>query len=961
MFKNNPKFNKRGISTLTIVIVLVIVAVLAGIIILANTMGFFNNGNGEEPVEIMQLQKVTQASGELRISIKNVGTEPLKVEAPPNGKSRVYIDGQNWNSFKVSPTNVQKDGIFDVTITGIDISYVGKNITIRFVSDEGSSLETSVKIISSSVRKYLVVFTSSGGGPQSTINPIGNQNYEVGKTVSIKAIPSQYYTFNSWSASGSIIIKDPGNPETNITINSAGIVTANFMYTPPQYQVSFKLEGGGSQSTVNPVGNETYTMGTIINIRAEPGEDYSFNSWNVLGNITIRSKGNPTTTATINGPGTITANFQYTPDMYQVVFTTNGGGDSSTTSPEWTQVYQEGSIINITAIPGQYYSFQSWTSIGPIIIEDTTNPSTKATINGGGIITANYKSDNYTLTVNIIGEGTVQLLPPGGSYPPGLAVSIQAIHAYGWYFQEWKGDISRTDAAETVIMDKDLNITAVFNVNIVFAGQDQTVNEGDIVDFSGGFTDKNAASEYTATWDFGDGETSTGTLTTSHIYTDDGVYTVILVLTDADGASTADLLIVTVNNVAPTATLGNDGPKNEGSLVTVSFTGQSDPGSDTFTYSYDWNNDGIYEIVDQSGASATYTWLDNGVYTVKGRIKDDEGGFTEYTTQVTINNVAPNVSVGPDASINEGSTFNGSGGFTDPGADTWTATVNYGDASATQPLTLTNKTYSLSHIYVDNGSYTVTVTVTDDDTGIGSDTLVVTVNNVAPIVYAGTDKSGAEGSAISFSGNFTDPSPIDTHTISWTFGDGGSSSGSLTPTHIYMDNGLYTVTLTVTDDDGGSTSDTLTVTVSDRGPTAEFTSNSPKNEGESMSFTDASTSSPDSIVSWNWTFGDGGTSNVQNPSHTYINDGTYIVRLTITDDDGSTNYIEHNVIVTNLPPIMESIGTQNVNEGVLLTFTATATDPGINDVLTFSLIGDNHGASITAGGAFTWTPTEAQG
>ena len=67
----------------------------------------------------------------------------------------------------------------------------------------------------------------------------------------------------------------------------------------------------------------------------------------------------------------------------------------------------------------------------------------------------------------------------------------------------------------------------------------------------------------------------------------------------------------------------------------------------------------------------------------------------------------------PDpTSVNEGATFTSSGSFTDPGADTWTATVDYGDGSGDQPLSLgPDKTFTLSHVYADNGRYTVTVTV----------------------------------------------------------------------------------------------------------------------------------------------------------------------------------------------------------------------------------------------------------
>ncbi|MBF8266567.1 MAG: hypothetical protein HW388_75 [Dehalococcoidia bacterium] len=67
--------------------------------------------------------------------------------------------------------------------------------------------------------------------------------------------------------------------------------------------------------------------------------------------------------------------------------------------------------------------------------------------------------------------------------------------------------------------------------------------------------------------------------------------------------------------------------------------------------------------------------------------------------------------------------------------------MNYGDGSGNQALSLTGKTFNLSHVYADNGTYTVTVTVTDDDGGSGFDTLTVTVNNVAPVVNAGADQA----------------------------------------------------------------------------------------------------------------------------------------------------------------------------------------------------------------------------
>ena len=95
---------------------------------------------------------------------------------------------------------------------------------------------------------------------------------------------------------------------------------------------------------------------------------------------------------------------------------------------------------------------------------------------------------------------------------------------------------------------------------------------------------------------------------------------------------------------------------------------------------------------------------------------------------ITVNNIEPVVDAGPDATISEGNAFIGSGSFTDPGADIWTATVDYGDSSGELPFILNpDKSFVLNHIYFNNGTYMVTVNAIDDDGGIGSDSLLVTV------------------------------------------------------------------------------------------------------------------------------------------------------------------------------------------------------------------------------------------
>jgi len=255
-----------------------------------------------------------------------------------------------------------------------------------------------------------------------------------------------------------------------------------------------------------------------------------------------------------------------------------------------------------------------------------------------------------------------------------------------------------------------------------------------------------------------------------------------------------------------------------------------------------------------------------------------------------------------------------------------------------------------SHTWYDDWTGTAKVEVGYGElTDTATATAEVTINNVAPVVEAGLDQTAGEGSLVSFSGSFTDPG-ADTHTVQWSFGDGNGDTGTLDPTHVYGGDGVYTVTLTVTDDNGGLGTDTLTVTVSDLAPTAEFTwTPEPQDEGSEVIFTDASTSYPDVISGWYWEFGDGETSTMENPTHAYGDNGMYTVTLTVTDEDGSTHTISHDVNILNVAPTakIESVTAPDpIFPGDTISFSGGAVDPGILDTLTFEWdFGDGSTAS----------------
>jgi PKD repeat protein len=143
---------------------------------------------------------------------------------------------------------------------------------------------------------------------------------------------------------------------------------------------------------------------------------------------------------------------------------------------------------------------------------------------------------------------------------------------------------------------------------------------------------------------------------------------------------------------------------------------------------------------------------------------------------------------------------------------------------------------------------------------------------------------------------FTDASTLSPTAWSWFFGDGGTSN-SQNPSHTYASPGTYTVTLKATNGLGTNIL-TKTVTVRAAGNTLAATFSNVAT-GQSLAFTDTSTGNP---ITWAWNFGDGQTSSIQNPIHTYDAPGTYTVTMTAFNQSGS-NTVSQTVTVKASAPI----------------------------------------------------------
>lgn len=181
-------------------------------------------------------------------------------------------------------------------------------------------------------------------------------------------------------------------------------------------------------------------------------------------------------------------------------------------------------------------------------------------------------------------------------------------------------------------------------------------------------------------------------------------------------------------NEPPVADANGPYQGNEGSPITFDGFGSYDPdGTDGTIVLYEWDLDGDGEYDDATGVNPSFTWSDDHTGTIGLKVTDD-GGLTDTdSTTVTVNNVAPVVDAGPDVTNYSGQTHQLTATFTDPGLlDTHTATIDWGDSSL-EPGIVDNNTVTGSHVYFVSGSYTITVTVLDDDKGVGSDSLVKTV------------------------------------------------------------------------------------------------------------------------------------------------------------------------------------------------------------------------------------------
>jgi uncharacterized delta-60 repeat protein len=587
----------------------------------------------------------------------------------------------------------------------------------------------------------------------------------------------------------------------------------------------------------------------------------------------------------------------------------------------------------------------------------------------GGVtnVTFNLTVDNLdpTLTVDqgsitadegqsVINSGTFGDVPADTvTVVASIGTVTQGIGVWSWSYDtvdDFAGLVTITATDEDGgLTQVTFNLT-VSNVDPTLTVDDAsvTIDEGQTATNGGTYADV-AADTVTLVASIGTVLYSGGLWTWSYNGTDDlATQTVTIAASDEDGGSAIATFDLTVDNAAPSLTIANGSVTiDEGQTATNGGT-YADVPADTVTLTA--------SIGTVTYSSGTWSWSyvgadDLAAQTVTITASDEDGGSAIATFDLTVNNADPTLTVAQAVvTIDEGQIASNGGTYSDVPADIVTVTASIGTVS------YGGGTWSWSYNGPDDvATQIVTITASDDDGGSITATFDLTVNNVAPTLTV--DQSSVsvnEGQLATNSGTYGDV-PADTVTVTASMGTVVFSGGTWTWSYTGADGAsAQTVTITASDEDGGSTIATFDLTVNNVAPTvavdsASVTVTETQTATNSGTYADVPadtvtlTASVGTIVNnndgtWSWSLA------------TNDNLPTQTVAITASDEDGGSTVATFNFTVNNVAPTANAGGPYFTFDDTPITLTGSGSDvAGAADPLTYDWDLDNNGTFETAG------------
>ncbi|NLX46706.1 MAG: PKD domain-containing protein [Euryarchaeota archaeon] len=372
-------------------------------------------------------------------------------------------------------------------------------------------------------------------------------------------------------------------------------------------------------------------------------------------------------------------------------------------------------------------------------------------------------------------------------------------------------------------------------------------------------------------WDFGDGSFS-DSRSPQHTFVNEGDYLVSLTVNDTDGAIGTMARALAVGNDPPVAAFSWS-PTSITTVVDVNFISQSSDIDGTLT-SWTWD---LGDGSSGSGADIRHRYSSLGTYTVTLVVTDDNGASDSVSKTITVVNSRPVAVFMAPAQVESLS----AACFEDRSYDldgiitgwSWT----FGDGGASNDR-------SPTHVFLVPGTYSVTLTVTDDRGWAGKRSSDIIVTNRLPEVNL-TTPQGDHWSldVIDFSASASDPDGMVVN-YTWEMGDGAVKEGG-NVTHAYRAPGTYNVTVTCRDDSNGETSVSSLVTILNLAPRAEVLMQQGGHPLE-LVFIAQAQDDDGRLTRYDWSFGDGAYGEGEMVRHEYAEEGSYEVKLTVIDDVG---------------------------------------------------------------------------
>ena len=797
---------------------------------------------------------------------------------------------------------------------GVDVTSGCADLVVQF-TDESSENATSW------------LWTFDGGNPATSMDQNPVVTYTAAGTYSVTLEASNAAGSSTVTQTDIIVVDDVPDAGFTSLVDLAQVDFTNTSTNATSYSWDFG-DGNGSNAS-DP--SHTYAMDGVYTVTMTASN--ACGDVTVTEVVTIVTPPVAGFDAGVtSGCAELTVQFTdaSTENATDWLWTFDGGDPATSTEQNPVVVYAQAGTYTVTLEVSNAAGSNTATQTDYIVVDDVPEASFSSIVNGASVDFTNattnatsylwdfgdnntsmdenpshtYAMDGvYTVTLtasNACGDVTVTevvtiVTPPSAGFNADITsgcapLTVQFMDTSSDNTEEWLWTFEGGDPATST----DQNPVVVYNtpgiyavtLTVTNAAGESTTEELDYIEVLGlpeaAFSSQVNGNEVTFTnastngnsfeWDFGDNTTSNET-DPVHVYTEDGIYEVVLTVSNECGDVTFTETIA-IATAGPIALF-----EAENTIGCAPFVVQYDNLSSDNAETFEWTFEGG-DPATSTDENPTVVYNTPGTYDVTLTAFNQNGSdvitFTDY---IVIEGL-------PEAGFSSTTTNGATVLFTNESVGATSYNWDFGDGT-------TNTSPDPTHTYGQIGTYLVELIATN---GCGSDTITTEVTIDAVIPSAGFDFEPAAG-CLPLTVTFTDQSLGEPTAWEWNF-DGGSPTTSTdqNPVVIYNTPGIYDVTLIVSNIAGSSQIVmSQAVTVLDV-PEASFDYTSMGNE---VTFTNTSTGA----TTYSWEFGDGNTSANPSPVHTYAEAGTYTVTLTVTNECGSMSFEEEITLTTSLEDI----------------------------------------------------------